>query len=80
MRFVQYELPFAQSARAYYYLGDSENVNLATHEQKSPINYMPTPNSGERDALSLMATYGFDYLMSSRPNIHVSNLRFCIFV
>ena len=72
MRFVQYELPLAQEARAYYYLGDSENVKIATHEQRIPINYFPTPTVEEQDALALMSRYGFAGIEVSRPNVHVS--------
>ena len=76
MRFVQYELPFAQEARAYYYLGDSENVRIATTEQRLPINYFPSPNLDEQDALTLMDRYGFSGVENSRPNVHVSGKYF----
>ena len=78
MRFVQYELPYAQEARAYYYLGDSENLQIATREQRVPINFMPTPNLAEQDVLSLLSIHGFDALTKSRPNVHVSFLGFVV--
>ena len=72
MRLVQYELPVSRRSHSYYYIGDSENFQLATKEQPLPINYFPTPTSQERDALLLLDKEGFQNLSESRPRTTVS--------
>ena len=72
MRFIQYELPAAQRSRSYYYLGNDENLRVASVEQRFPINYIMSPTSQEQDALNLCENIGFQNLFKNRPKTYVS--------
>ena len=72
MKLFHQSLPDDPAARAYYYLGDAENIRLASYEQLIPVNCFPVPNSAERDALDMLKARGFDWLESERPLTFVS--------
>ena len=79
MKLFHQDLPEDPGARAYYYLGDAENIRLASYEQRLPVNYFPVPNSAERDALDMFKAKGFDWLQTERPLTFVS-IYFCLLI
>jgi hypothetical protein len=80
MKLIQYGLSADAEEHAYYYLGDDENLRLATVEQKFPVNYFPDLSAAEKDALDLFNRHGIDYLYNHRPKVHVSEFSFWLFL
>ena len=80
MKLIQYGLSSDPKEHAYVYLGNTENLRLATVEQNFPVNYHPEPTSVERDALDLLNRHGMDFLIENRPRVYVSILLHNLFL
>jgi hypothetical protein len=74
MKLIQYGLSADPEVHAYFYLGDAENLKLATEEQKFPVNYFPELNVDESDALEMFRRHGVEFLIDHRPKVYVSEL------